>query len=382
MTAMPSRTVSAPGATGARVPVLDSLRGIAILSVFVYHALPWSGLRIDGSLSRLVFVLTRPGWIGVDLFFVLSGFLITGRLLDRRPLPAREFYAGFYSRRALRILPLYFSSLVIVGSVLWWAGATSWQFLALSAFFMPNLALAAGFWSSGPLAVLWSLGIEEQVYVAWPLLVRWLQPRRLAWLFVALGVSQPALRAATLASGVSPDALSLATWLRLDGFAWGGLLALIIRDPRITRGRLTAVAGAALACSTGVAACCVATGNLSRRTLTGSALQFATIDLLFAGVLAASLSWAWSVPRRPRRSVLASYGRISYCVYIVHLFVFWSFDRIAGVTPPIALGPAVVRAVIVLVVCTLIAEMSWRYIEAPALEPARPIGEPAIARTA
>ena len=67
-----------------RIPVLDSLRGMAILSVFSYHAFFWSGVLVDGWLSRAVMTLTRPAWLGVDLFFVLSGFLITGRLLDRR----------------------------------------------------------------------------------------------------------------------------------------------------------------------------------------------------------------------------------------------------------------------------------------------------------
>jgi peptidoglycan/LPS O-acetylase OafA/YrhL len=382
MTMTPSRLAVIPGADGARVPVLDSLRGVAILSVFFYHALPWSGLRVDGWLSRIVFLLTRPGWIGVDLFFVLSGFLITGRLLDRRSLPSRQYYAGFYRRRVLRILPLYYGSLVSVGAVLWWASATSWQFLAFSAFFMPNIALIAGFGTSGPLAVMWSLGIEEQVYLVWPFLVRSLTAQRLGWMFVLLGVSQPVLRYLTAGAGILSNALPIATWLRLDGFAWGGWLALIVRDARVTRDRLAMIAASALICSTSLAVWSAATANLSKRTLTGASLQLAAIDMFFAGVLAASLSWAWNAPITPRRSVLASFGRVSYCLYLVHLFVFWCFDRLAGVLPPIALGPAVLRAVIVLAISTAIAELSWRYVEGPALEAAPAVGKNAIARPA
>ena len=149
--------------------------------VFAYHAFFWSGMRTDWWLARAISFATRPGWIGVDLFFVLSGFLITGRLLDRRHFAARGYYVWFYTRRALRILPLYYTMLAVVGSAMWWAGETSLSFLAGSVLFVPNIAMLAGMWTSGPLAMLWSLGIEEQVYLAWPLLVRSLTTRRLAW---------------------------------------------------------------------------------------------------------------------------------------------------------------------------------------------------------
>jgi len=94
---------------GERILVLDSLRGAAILMVFAYHAFFWSGLRTDWWLESAISLATRAGWLGVDLFFVLSGFLITGRLLDRRIVAARTYYVWFYTRRALRILPLYYA---------------------------------------------------------------------------------------------------------------------------------------------------------------------------------------------------------------------------------------------------------------------------------
>ena len=375
--------LDAPIITSRRIPALDSLRGMAILSVFAYHAFPWSGLRVDGGLSRAVFVLSRPGWVGVDLFFVLSGFLITGRLLDRRATAAREYYTWFYKRRALRILPLYYAALAVIGSIVWRAGETSGSFLWASAFFMPNIALLSGLLASAPLAVLWSLGIEEQVYLVWPWLVRSVTIRTLALVFVGVGLAEPVLRAAAFASGgVMRDGLSLATWLRLDGFAWGGLLAVLARDVRVSRRRLGAMGAAALAVSSGLAALCAATGNLSQRTMVGASLQFACVDLFFAGLVAVSLTLAPQTQAPPRRSLpalLASFGRISYCLYLVHLFVFWAFDRFAGVEPPIALGPAALRALIVLAVCTIVAELSWRFLEAPSLERGIPAGENAVA---
>jgi peptidoglycan/LPS O-acetylase OafA/YrhL len=362
-----------------RIPALDSLRGIAILSVFMYHAFFWSGLTADSWVARAVSIATRPGWLGVDLFFVLSGFLITGRLLDRRQLGTREYYRWFYTRRALRILPLYYSTLIVVGSILWMAGEASWSFLAMSAFFMPNVALLLDATATAPLAVLWSLGVEEQVYLVWPVLVRSMTVRALAWLFVAVALAEPVLRYLSFSAGVLREGLSMATWLRLDGFALGGLLAIFVRDAR-TRGRLGVIGGASIALSAGVAIVCAWTGYLSRQTGIGSALQLACADLFFAGVLGMAL---WRTPgdaaARPR-TVLAGFGRISYCLYLVHQFAFWCFDRLAGVHPPLRLGPLTLRAVIVLAISTAAAEMSWRYLEGPTLERKSSIGEPAVAK--
>jgi peptidoglycan/LPS O-acetylase OafA/YrhL len=296
---------------------------------------------------------------------VLSGFLITGRLLDRRHFAARTYYVSFYTRRALRILPLYYATLILVGSTLWWAGETSLSFLAASALFMPNLALLAGMWTTGPLGVLWSLGIEEQVYLVWPFIVRSLTTRRLTWCFVALGLLEPLLRYVIFSTGVMRDGIAIATWLRLDGFAWGGLLAILVRDVRDvpSRNRLAALGVGAIVAAAGAAAVCAWTGYLSRRSGIGTTMQLACADLLFAGVLAVALCRPSGVAAGPRPSVLRYFGRISYCLYLVHLFAFWSFDRIAAVRLPMSLGPLAVRAVIVLAVSTAIADLSWRYFE-------------------
>jgi peptidoglycan/LPS O-acetylase OafA/YrhL len=360
-----------------RIPVLDSLRGVAILSVFLYHAFFWSGMRMEGGISRAVAQLTRPGWLGVDLFFVLSGFLITGRLLDRKHDAPGDYYRWFYTRRAVRILPLYYTTLLVVGSALWWTRETTLAFLAASVVFIPNIALLIGWWTTGPLAVLWSLGVEEQVYLVWPFLVRTLTVRRLAWMFVGIGLVEPLLRWLTFSSGLMREGLSIATWLRLDGFAWGGLVAIVAR---VARPRLTSIGAAALLASTAGAVVCAFTGTLSQRTVVGTSVQLACADLFFAGLVAVAVS-RWS-DVGGGRSVLGWFGRISYCLYLVHLFVFWSFDRLAGVSGRLTLAPTLLRAVIVLAVSTIIAELSWRYLEGPSLEWGRPsIGEPAAAKS-
>jgi len=354
--------------TGARLPALDSLRGVAILAVFGYHAFFWSGLSGDSALTAAVALATRPGWLGVDLFFVLSGFLITGRLLDNRHLPAGAYYRWFYLRRALRILPLYYLSLAVIGGVMYRAGEVSAPFMIASVFYLPNFALVAGFLATAPLAVLWSLGIEEQVYLIWPWLVRRLTNRMLLASFVVLGLVQPLLRYDSMSTRQA-DSLSMITWLRLDGFAWGGALAILVRTPGISRRWLSVSGAATIAGAGGLAVLCSAFGVLSRRTNLGAALQFACADLLFAGLLAVVLFGGREAAATPRRSgsVLRYFGRISYCLYLVHQFVFWIFDRLTGAVHPSTLGPAAVRAAIVLAVCLGIAELSWRYLEGPCL---------------
>ena len=112
-------------------------------------------------------------------------------------------------------------------------------------------------------------------------------------------------------------------------------------------------------------------------------MQLACADLFFAGLIAVSLWRAWGpAPAAQRRGVLASFGRVSYCLYLVHMWVFWSFDRLAAVSSPMALAPTVLRAVIVLAVSTALAELSWRYIEGPSLQLKPAFGEPAVVKSA
>jgi peptidoglycan/LPS O-acetylase OafA/YrhL len=153
-----------------KMPELDSLRGVAILLVVFYHGFFWSNNLTGLTGAAKLFVnLTRFGWLGVNLFFVLSGFLITGVLVDSRS--KEHYYRRFYTRRALRILPAFYATLLLLALI----PGQNRAYLLLSFFFLSNLAPL--FAAPMTYTMLWSLAVEEHFYLAWPFIVRNLSDR-------------------------------------------------------------------------------------------------------------------------------------------------------------------------------------------------------------
>src|SRR5581483_6988074 len=176
-------------ALSTHMAALDGLRGVAILAVMLFHQSLVVG---DSALDRAVAFWTYSGWDGVDLFFVLSGFLITGILFDSRSSPGSRYFRTFYSRRVLRILPLYYGvalfTLVILAHIPNYksanlariSGAEVWYWV-----YLQNWSIgAAGLFRNGILDVTWSLAIEEQFYLVWPIAVLLLSRRALMKLCV------------------------------------------------------------------------------------------------------------------------------------------------------------------------------------------------------
>jgi peptidoglycan/LPS O-acetylase OafA/YrhL len=155
------------------MPELDCLRGIAILLVVLFHGFAGAYLRLHfGGLPGKFVWATQYGRSGVNLFFVLSGFLITGILLDTKH--QEHYYRDFYARRALRILPAYYLLLVLLMLL----GVGTAAFYVLSFFYLSNVTDLFGvICAYGPL---WSLAVEEHYYLIWPALVRNLTRRNLA----------------------------------------------------------------------------------------------------------------------------------------------------------------------------------------------------------
>ena len=198
---------------------LDGLRGIAVLLVVLFH-----------------YGYCFPGWVGVQLFFVLSGFLITRGLVDTRHLDAGAYFGRFYWRRTLRIFPLNYLAIGVAAvAYLGWQVPgrfdTSWAWLVT---YTTNFLRMTTADVSDCFIHFWSLAVEEQFYLVWPAVVYWVAPRHFRSLVISLVVLGPVLRA-VLASwlgrwGYSDVLLGLAIYVNplssLDAFAMGALLVV------------------------------------------------------------------------------------------------------------------------------------------------------------
>jgi|SRR5579871_5298291 len=207
-----------PTNIAARIPQLDGLRAIAVLLVFGFHH-----------------ALVPSGWLGVDIFFVLSGFLITGIL--RRDTANPDYWKSFYTKRATRILP---PLLAVVTVVLLAMRHFKFGYLGYLLFASNIVELTP--YALGPLGALWSLAIEEHFYFAWPFVVKKLKWSTLVKVSLGIVLISPLLRAAATvifhhywgANHNWNNPIFLLTPFRLDGLAAGALLSLLLEHDRMT----------------------------------------------------------------------------------------------------------------------------------------------------
>jgi peptidoglycan/LPS O-acetylase OafA/YrhL len=292
------------------MPELDSMRGVAVILILFFHGMapPLSPELSSG--GKFIFAISQRGWIGVNLFFVLSGFLITGILIDSRH--RHGYFRRFYIRRALRILPALYAMLIVLVV----GGWISWRFLILSALFLANSAPLLGVpLQYGPL---WSLAVEEHFYMLWPAIIRRLSSVGLILLLTAIVVITPLLRATAFRINGSPaDTTYLYTWFNLDGLALGALLAIWLRQPWFHRTQLSRIALPLLVA--GVALFVF----VSQHPLAGAAFSSTASNLASAGLLSCTLligtsRWSFLV----KQPVLKFFGFISYGLYLIHALVF------------------------------------------------------------
>jgi peptidoglycan/LPS O-acetylase OafA/YrhL len=312
------------------MPELDTLRGLAILLVLFFHGFGFQFGTAHLPLPAHLFVIaTMPGWIGVNLFFVLSGFLITGILIDTKGNP--QYYRRFYLRRALRILPAYYGFLLFLAIMpkTGWLDhrQVSWQFIALSFVYLSNVTNLFGV----PMqyGALWSLAVEEHFYLGWPLVVRSFSRRAVAICALSIVVICPVLRAITFRRGCEYGAGY--TWLVADGVAMGSLLGLLSRSWLADRRRMKRAS--IFGMGSGVALLALGTpfGILLGRTMCGGVLRPVTLNMFFAGALGSVLligtsNLKWIV----QRPILQFFGRISYGLYLFHMLAFDLTDHLIG----------------------------------------------------
>jgi peptidoglycan/LPS O-acetylase OafA/YrhL len=343
------------------MPGLDALRGVAVLAVVFLHGLKMTqpiALSFSPGVQVIVSLVTA-GWLGVNLFFVLSGFLITGILLDTKS--RSNYWHSFYVRRVLRILPVYLVTLLLCRLLL----HVSWTYIGLCLIFVANFVMLR-MYSYGPL---WSLAVEEQFYLCWPFLVRRLTSRALSCLCLVSILLSPWLR--LLAGHYALGDPHLATWLITDHLFLGAFLALFLRS-RFSSPRNVAILAALLAfLAVVMGGICLRGHIFTRLTVAGRAFQTEPFLFLFGLLLLLSLRFGGHPVVLRITAPLRFYGYISYGLYLIHWIVFYEIKNLLDIpVPPLPMLTAPVllrRFALSLGAATLIAWLSRVYFEEPFL---------------
>jgi peptidoglycan/LPS O-acetylase OafA/YrhL len=320
---------------GGHMPALDGVRGLAILAVLLFHFVA-NSVATNG-FERAVNKVLNYGSLGVDLFFVLSGFLITGILYDSRE--SHRYFRNFYMRRVLRIFPLYYAVLAMVFLVVpllpflrgaeiaslhehqWWA----WLYGV-------NVYLSlSGAWALSYLDHFWSLAVEEHFYFVWPLVV-WLlaaRPRALLRAAAAVAALSFAGRVAASVAGATVVTTTVLTPFQLDALCLGGFFAVLLRQPggeAAVRRALPwiALAGAVVAALTYAVPFLTGGGRLVGVPVRGGAFRVLFAVLLLGVLFAPEGSLASRVFRSRAMTWL---GKYSYGLYVYHHFVSYFVMR-------------------------------------------------------
>jgi peptidoglycan/LPS O-acetylase OafA/YrhL len=357
-----------------RIPALDGLRGIAILMVLMRHS-----IFVMKTHSRILLPILAAGkltWSGVDLFFVLSGFLIGGILLDAKHSP--RYFKTFYLRRVFRIFPLYY---LVVGLFLFSRlpfrilPGTIGEHVPVSIPWIAYLTLTQNFWIAGlpgAMEATWSLCIEEQFYLVIPLVIRNLTRRQLVATLVAVVASVPALRVLMHYYYPHGDYFCyVLTPCRADVLCLGVLAAVLVRTPagwRLLLSRRMWLRGGLLLLFAGVVYMTWAGYGAFRPPMTTFGLS--CIAFFYTLVLLAVVS----TNRETVRDVLCNrwltkLGTLAYCLYLVHVPLIhagrWAFATALRKSDNAAwfLG-----GMLGIAASLIVASFSWTYFEKPLLK--------------
>ena len=316
------------------IPALDGIRALAILLV-----IPHNVDVLSAPYAAVVFPLVtwmHAGWIGVTLFFVLSGFLITGNLLDTRG--AANYYGAFIGRRALRILPLYFGVLLVTFILVPLVVTPLpedlretrhnqvWLWTFLSNWTAPYGGTVTGF------SHLWSLAVEEQFYLLWPFVVARCRPVALLWVCAVTVLAALLTRYAMLAAHFPDDALYMFTPCRMDALALGAAAAALVRIPAARTRLEHATPWIATATATVLLAEAAYTHGFEMYGWRSQGAGYTLLSLGFALAVLLTALPAAGVLRGGLRLLawapLRLIGRYSYGMYMFHLPLHMFFGNL------------------------------------------------------
>jgi len=361
----------------SHIAALDGIRGLAILMVLGHHL-----VHINDGPTTPVYVWARALreslWCGVDVFFALSGFLITGILIKTVAVPG--FFRNFYIRRVLRIFPLYYGVLLVLFACtsllhIHWAGQ-QWRLLTYSNHILLDTHSSGfNFYFGGhvDLANFWSLHVEEQFYFVWPLLVFLIpSPRRLIPLTVVLSFASLGLRLWCSTHGVFHEVIYATFLTRADNLFIGATLALLIETH--LRDRVLRAAGPILLLSVLAIAAIFFTGRGLHFTGTITfSIQFTLLALASTALIGLCLDPGSRFTRMLSLRPLRFFGKYSYGLYIYHsVLPMFLLPPLLRVLAPLAVHGHTMAVHLLtlfteLAAATVVSVLSYRYFESPFL---------------
>ncbi len=342
-------------------PELDGLRFIAFLGVFFFHSIPRTPESYPalGKLAPWLVAALSSGAFGVDLFFALSAYLITNLLLREKELRGSLDVKSFYIRRILRIWPLYFAFLgfsALLGHIV------PRQHLDLP--YVAGFLLLSGNWiyvwlgyTQSIALPLWSVSIEEQFYLLWPLVVRRMSRTAMVQLACFLLIVGNVSRIWLASAGVSEHVVEYNTLARIDPIALGILFALLVPAvPKFHAGQRIALWLAGSAIWIGAAMYCGFNSEAAHVPFTGTVLGRPLVAIASLLILISAIGC-----RALGNKVFAYLGKISYGLYVIHCFscdVVFHFFK----------GSAAIRPILALLLTIVLAAASYRWLETPFLD--------------
>jgi peptidoglycan/LPS O-acetylase OafA/YrhL len=355
----------------SRIIELDGVRGIAILLVLAYH----TSIRMpqEPATAAAYFVrLNTLSWSGVDLFFVLSGFLICGSLIDSRNTPT--YFSSFYLRRACRILPLYWVMLAALYILNRFGVTETHQSLLPITYYLTftqNISTFIHGWGNS-FSQTWSLAIEEQFYLTAPLII-WFTPQRLLRRVLLILVCIAIMARSVYALNAFEPATSVYVMMpfRMDALLLGALAAMALREPETRQwlqrnnatiyailSLLSLAAGTMLIRKLGLGSMIVITGG------------FSVLASMYAVFLLLALQEG-PIRRICRAAILRKFGVLAYGLYLLHLAIPDFLLQAFGAHQLLTNWYDWAVFILSMGVVFALASLSWRYFESPIIEWAR-----------